>query len=155
MRVPSADVIAAAQAADRKWGIFASVSLAQWALESAWGEKATGKFNFFGVKATMLQSGVTCYTHEEVHGKLVPTSCRFRNYSSVADAFDEHARLIAIGKHPNGELIYAAAMAHKNDLQEFVKALGPVYATDAQYATKILTLIQDEGFSKYDTPEVT
>jgi flagellum-specific peptidoglycan hydrolase FlgJ len=48
---PSAAAIAAARASHKKWGILASISLAQWALESAWGKRTSGPFNYFGMMA--------------------------------------------------------------------------------------------------------
>ena len=145
---PSADVVAAAQAADRLWGVFASFQIAQFADESDWGRKATGAFNFFGVKASAAQPGVLCHTHEVVDGRLVPKLCRFRLYASLADAFDEHARLIATDRR------YSPAMALKADLAAFVRAVAKIYATDPHYADKILELIRADGLERYDTASV-
>src|ERR1039458_8854383 len=46
-------VVAAAQAAQRKWRVPASVTLAQWIFESSWGtsELARTANNYFGIKA--------------------------------------------------------------------------------------------------------
>lgn len=144
MRIPTPDVVAAAQAADRKYGVFASVSLAQYALESAWGAKATGRFNFFGIKADPDQPGTVCWTHEEVRGQLVSCQQRFRDFDSVNDAFAAHAALIALDPR------YAQAMAAKSHLDAFVRAMAEHYATDPNYANKLLELIQDESFTRFD-----
>ena len=51
-RTPPDAVIRAAQASQTRWGIPASVTLAQWALESAWGSRMPpGSNNPFGIKA--------------------------------------------------------------------------------------------------------
>ena len=53
-----ADVIAAARATHAEFyprGPLASITLAQWAVESAYGKDASGAFNFFGIKATKAQ----------------------------------------------------------------------------------------------------
>ena len=52
-------VIAAAQASHAKYfplGPYASVSLAQWAVESAYGRVMSGANNPFGIKATAAQN---------------------------------------------------------------------------------------------------
>jgi flagellum-specific peptidoglycan hydrolase FlgJ len=144
MRTPPELEVQAAQSADRRWGVFASVALAQWAIESAWGAKFSGKNNPFGIKALWSQPGTMCETHEVVHGKSVLTHCRFRDFDSVADAFDAHARLIATG------VPYKAAMAKKADLDAFVPLMAAHYATDPDYARKILQLIEEEGFRRFD-----
>lgn len=142
-RQPPANVIEAAQAAQRATGILASVSLAQWALESGWGQRCTGKWNYFGVKAGRGQTGTMCWTHEVVGGRSVPVQAVFRDYDSLEDAFLQHAELLT---HPQ----YAAGQQVKANLIAFVQAIGPVYATDPNYSAKILDLITTQGFERYD-----
>jgi flagellum-specific peptidoglycan hydrolase FlgJ len=144
VRALSADVIAAAQGAALKYDVFASVSLAQWILESGWGVKCTGKFNFFGIKAGPTQPATLCWTHEVVNGHTVAVQARFRDFADLDQAFDYHAALIALDHR------YASAMAHKGDLNLFVRSMAPIYATDPDYAQKLLTLIQEEGLARYD-----
>src|SRR5215475_11725970 len=66
------DVIAAAQASHDKWKIPASVTLAQWALESGWGRKMPlGSNNPFGIKAASGQAFVEAITREHINGQGV------------------------------------------------------------------------------------
>lgn len=146
MTVPPPNIIDAAQAAYQKYKVLPSVQLGQFALESSWGRKCTGKYNFFGVKATPGQTATTCWTHEEINGKLVAILQRFKNYSCVQDAFDEHAELLS---EPDGP--YEAAIPYLGNLEQFVKIIGPIYATATNYAQNLLNLISVEGFQKYDT----
>ena len=143
MRVAPANVVTAAKAAQVKYDIFASVTLGQWALESDWGVKCTGRFNFFGVKAG---SGprTLCWTHEERGGHLVPCQQKFRDFADLQQAFEYHAFLLATDHR------YASAMRQKDNLDAFVRAMGPIYATDKNYATKLLALIADEEFTRFD-----
>jgi flagellum-specific peptidoglycan hydrolase FlgJ len=147
MRTPPTDIVAAALAAQSATGILPSVQLAQWALESGWGAHCTGRFNFFGVKAVADQAGTMCWTHEEQNGRLVAVQALFRDYDTVADAFLEHAQLLA-------GPVYAHAEALKDDASGFVRAISlpnhPAYATDSEYADKLLELIGDEKFGQYD-----
>lgn len=144
MRVPSPNVIAAAQASQRQFPVVpASISLAQWALESGWGSKYTGLNNPFGIKAVEGQAFTAVPTHEEVNGRFVPTVARFANYQSLEDAFTAHAALLA--HHPQ-----YAAFQKATVLQDKCHALTGVYATDEQYGQKLYSLILSEGFTKYD-----
>lgn len=93
----SPDVIAAAQAAERTYGILASIQLAQFGQESGWGAKCSGRNNYFGVKAGPAQPGTMSATHEYVDGRRIAVMAKFRNYPSVTDAFAEHACLLATG----------------------------------------------------------
>ena len=145
MNVPSPAVIAAAQGSQRKYAILASTSLGQWALESEWGRELTGAFNYFGVKAPNLAvPGRMCWTHEEVHGVRERMQCRFRDFVSEAAAFDYHGLLIATDRR------YAAAYKARAELEAYVRALAPVYATAAGYADQLLGLIHDNRLTLYD-----
>jgi hypothetical protein len=71
MIIPSY-LIAAAQSSHKKFfprGPFVSVSLAQWALESAYGRaEPPASNNPFGIKALPGQPSVAAMTHETLHG---------------------------------------------------------------------------------------
>jgi len=85
------DVIDAAKRSLKTWKIPASVTLAQWALESDWGRKMPiGSNNPFGIKAC-----VEARTREVIHGETVFIVARFRKFGSMAEAFEQHARLLA------------------------------------------------------------
>lgn len=131
------DVIAAAQAADRKWAIPASVSLAQWAIESGWGAHSPGN-NPFGMKpragmddpCQMLMT--TEYSKARGYYKEPQP---FRLFPSIAAAFDAHAQLLATAP------VYANAKAKLPDVKAFVEALAVHYATDPLYAHKVLAVM--------------
>ena len=71
-------VVEGAQEFQVKTGVFASVTIAQAALETGWGQfipvdKYTGKlsYNLFGVKGVGPAGSVTCQTWEVIDGKKV------------------------------------------------------------------------------------
>lgn len=142
------DVIAAAQAAQRATGMPASVSIAQWALESGWGARCTGAFNCFGIKAVGDQSATVVPTHEVVDGKRVLVHAAFANYGSLEAAFLAHARLLA--DRPQ----YAPARACLPDTAAFVDKMGPVYATDPTYAPTLLEIMGEHDLGQYDVETV-
>ena len=139
-----AQVIEGAQRAQRTWKVPASVSLAQYGLESAWGTKVTGKYNFFGIKAVKGDTYTTCPSHEIIHGKSVAVLANFKNFKDYNDAFDYHGRLLATHER------YTRAMAHSNDPEEFAKALTFLYATDPQYGDKLVKIMRESNLERYD-----
>jgi len=134
----------AAIAARKKWRVPASVTLAQYGLESAWGKKVTGTFNFFGNKWDGQGSYTEVPTHEFINGRYVSTVAKFKNFPSVVEAFDFHGQLLAT--HP----AYNHAMEFADYPEEFAKALTGVYATDPQYGNKLVEIMRTSGLEKYD-----
>jgi flagellum-specific peptidoglycan hydrolase FlgJ len=140
---PNADVIAAAQAAQSKWGIPTSFDIAQFALESGWGAHMPGN-NPFGIKAMTGYDTQTFATHEVVNGHLIPCSQTFAKFKDLAQAFECHAKLIATA------LVYSSAMKALPNLERFVALLAPHYATDPQYGAKIMAVIKGSNLTQYD-----
>lgn len=143
-----AELIEGAIAAQRTYGVPASVSLAQWALESGWGKSMPPNSNNpFGMKARKGETGptVTVATKEQrADGSWYTINAPFRKFASMAEAFEEHAKLV--GTAP----VYAPARAKLPDVDAYVKALGPIYATAKDYATIILSIINKHGLRQYD-----
>lgn len=144
MQVIAVNVISAAQSAQYITGIPASVQIAQFGAESGWGARCTGTFNYFGVKAVGDQPSTLCATHEVIDGKSVPAQAAFANYSSLDEAFTEHAKLLA------DEPQYAPARACLPDVAAFVEKMAPVYATDPTYAGLLLEIISEHRLTQYD-----
>jgi flagellum-specific peptidoglycan hydrolase FlgJ len=142
--VIDASVIAAAQAAQKATRVPASVSIAQYGLESGWGKHMPlNSNNPFGIKA-FHGGGVDAETTEFVGGKIVHEEQPFAIFPDLSAAFLAHARLIAtLG-------VYAPAMAQLPNLEAFVKLMAQHYATDPAYATKILGIIHIDGLEQYD-----
>lgn len=118
------DVIAAGQKASRAYPrVPVSVSLAQWALESAYGHaEPKDSDNPFGIKALPGQPSVIAMTHETLHGKYIELPQHFRKFASIDEAFMAHAKLLATAP------VYHKAQAAKT-ADEFAMALQGVYAT--------------------------
>jgi hypothetical protein len=138
-------VIDAAVQSHRTWKVPASVTIAQWAVESAWGAAMPpGSNNPFGIKAVGDQPAVESQTHEVVGGATVTITARFRKFESLSEAFDQHGRLLATGAR------YRPAMAVAGDPAAFADALTGVYATDPNYGTILKYAIRTYGLAQYD-----
>ncbi len=144
------DVIQGAQASDRLWGVPASVTLAQFILESAFGKKMPpGSNNPFGIKAKGDQPFVKARTIEYVHGREQVAYANFRKFSSFDEAFAQHGRLFATSSH------YAAAMSVRDDPLAFANALTGIYATDPKYGSSLIKLIGQYELTSYDVSTST
>lgn len=157
MTRPSPDAVAAAQAAQKAWGIPASISLAQFALESGWGaHMPPGTNNPFGIKARRDAAGRyidpiagQALTREVVRGPDgkahdVVIHAAFRRFDSLAQAFDYHAQLLAQGRP------YAHARSLLPDVEAFADALTGVYATDPHYGAALTAIIRGSGLTQFD-----
>ena len=94
-------VVPIAQASHAKFaprGPFTSISLAQWAVESGYGQHMSGVNNCFGIKASMAQrregQARLVWTKEFIQGRYIPEEQWFANYASLEAAFDAHATLL-------------------------------------------------------------
>ncbi|WP_269079434.1 glycoside hydrolase family 73 protein [Lactobacillus kalixensis] len=113
--------------------------------------KLASKYNnLFGVKAGENPQKVSLYTDEYVNGKRVHVRQNFRVYNSWEDSVRAHTQLIVNGTsdQPNR---YAQVRNTKN-YRDAAKALQKGgYATDPEYAKKIIQLIEKHNLHKYDT----
>lgn len=140
-----AEVAAAAASSQVRWKVPASITLAQWVLESAWGASMPADSNNpFGIKAAPGQPGVDAGTREVVGGQEIRITAKFRKFESLAEAFDLHGRLLASNR------VYAPAMAMAGDPEAFADALTGVYATDPKYGFKLKWMMRTYGLDRYN-----
>ena len=143
------DIAAAAVTSQLHWKVPASVTLAQWAVESAWGASMPPDSNNpFGIKAVGGQPGVDAGTREVIGGQDISIVAKFRRFESLAEAFDLHGKLLATNK------VYAPAMALAADPDAFADALTGVYATDPKYGYTLKWVMKNYNFTQYNTAEV-
>jgi flagellum-specific peptidoglycan hydrolase FlgJ len=141
----STAVIRAAQESQEKWGIPASVTIAQYNIESGRGaHMPKDSNNPFGIKAAGNQPFVEARTHETVGGKDVEVTAKFRKFGSIGEAFDEHARLLATARP------YANARNFASDPDAFARALTGVYATAPRYGDILIREMKAHNLYQYD-----
>lgn len=73
------------------------VIAAQWAVESGWGSKPSGKNNLFGIKAgngdpNNKEKGTVILTTEEINGKKVKMPQKFRDYDSIEQSIADRIK---------------------------------------------------------------
>lgn len=143
--IPS-EIVAAAQAAQTKWNVPASISIAQWILESGSGRHMPpGSNNPFGIKAGKGEPAIWAWTKEQAEDKrVIRIKAPFRKFDSLADAFEAHGKLLAT--HP----AYKLARQYAGDPDGYADALTRHYATDWHYGTLLMTIMKDNGLYQYN-----
>jgi flagellar protein FlgJ len=141
-------IASAAQESMRVTGVPASVSIAQAALESAWGSSqlATQGFNLFGIKADSSWKGatVTMRTAEVIGGQRVMVNAPFRKYANWLGSINDHGDFLGANKR------YAKAFK-TTDGEAFAKAIADAgYATDPEYAQKLISTMRARNLAQYD-----
>ncbi|MBG6248519.1 MULTISPECIES: flagellar assembly peptidoglycan hydrolase FlgJ [Symbiopectobacterium] len=133
-----------AQIASQQSGIPYHLIMAQAALESGWGQReiptADGRpsHNLFGIKAGSNWDGpvteITTTEYEDGVAKKVKAS--FRVYDSYMDALGDYVKLLT--NNPRYSNVAAAGSAEQ--AAHALQRAG--YATDPQYAQKLIAMIQ-------------
>ncbi|MFC6179717.1 glycoside hydrolase family 73 protein [Lactiplantibacillus daowaiensis] len=140
-----------AQAMQTKYHVLASITLSQAILESDWGQStnATENNNLFGVKATEAEPGKMMPTQEYYDGAYHNVKRRFRVYSSWHASMVAHAKRLANGPawSPNHYQAVIKATNYRTAAQALAKA---GYATDPDYAQKLINVIQKYDLERYD-----
>ncbi|WP_298965683.1 glucosaminidase domain-containing protein [uncultured Roseibium sp.] len=141
------DVIRAAQTTQREWGTPASVTLAQWAIESAYGSRMpAGSNNPFGIKARSGDRFVEAWTKEVINGKSQKVLAKFQAFPDLDAAFIRHGRLLGTSKY------YAKARQFLHDADKFADALTGIYATDLEYGTKLKNIMKSNDLYRFNLP---
>jgi len=135
-------------------GLCASVTLAQAAIESGWGESGLSKkyFNYGGIKDAWDWDGpvVRLNTREVLAGKDVVIKDGFRVYQSLPDYY--RGRLAFLRANPR----YRGLFAADNYLSEARLFQAAGYATDPHYAATLIRVVSRHELTKYDVvPGVT
>lgn len=129
----------------RKYGIPASVTLAQGILESSNGQSrmALNENNHFGIKATpgwIAQGGkYGIYTDDKPNEK-------FCSYDSVSDSYEHHSKFLVENKR------YAECFdLSPDDYKGWTEGLAKAgYASGGNYAQSLQKIIEANGLQKYD-----
>jgi flagellum-specific peptidoglycan hydrolase FlgJ len=136
-----------AVAAQQRYGVPASVTIAQAIEESAWGQSslAARYHNLFGIKGSGPAGSVTLPTREYENGSWVTIDAQFAVYHNDAESVADHAELLATSGY------YIRAMADRAEPDAFANDLTGVYATDPDYGANLIALMKLYNLYQYDT----
>ncbi len=141
------------QKRQKKDGILASITIAQMILESDWGKSslASKYHNYFGVKSTSddAKKTVKIDTQEYVNGQWVTVKGTFAVYKNWQESVYQHNRLFLKGTTWNKKQY--KDVIHAKNYTDGTKALVKnAYATDPDYAKKIIRLVERYHLDIYD-----
>ena len=140
---------AAAIEEQKRYGIPASVTLAQMAVESGYGESnlARQDNNYFGIKASdkWIKAGKQWSYHHDDH-----YNDKFCTFASPLDSLEYHSKVLMADR-------YKACRQYASDDHthwiEGIKKGG--YATDPRYVATIEGVIKKYGLDKYDRQAIS
>lgn len=140
-----------AREVDKSYDLLPSITIAQACLESNYGQSdLSQKYNnLFGVKGTNPNTSAVLSTKEYVKGKWVNVKARFQIYDSYEASIRAHARLFQNGTTWNHKQ-YQHVLAAKNYKTQAKALVTDGYATDPNYASKLINLIEQFDLQKYD-----
>lgn len=165
-----ADVIAKVgplfTADQKKNGILASVSLAQFILESGYGksELAQNANNCFGMKKSLSgntwsgsawdgKSIYTKKTQEEENGQMITITADFRKYAKVEDSIADHSAYLLGAK--NGSALRYEGLKGCTDYKKAVQIIKDGgYATSSSYVNNLCSIIERWNLTQYDVKAV-
>ncbi len=147
-----------------KSGILASVTAAQFILESGYGqtELAQGANNCFGMKKSLSGNtwagstwdGKSIYTkktqEDDGKGNLYTITADFRKYPCVEDSIGDHSAYL-LGAKNGSALRYAGLKGERNYKKAIQIIKDGGYATDTKYVSKICSIIERWNLTSLDT----
>ena len=139
---------AAVQVAN-KYGLYASLMIAQAGLESAWGNSAlaTKAYNLFGVKWTGRGAYITMPTQEYYGGSYHTVYAKFQRYDSYYDALTGYANMIASN-------FFRSTKANAATVEQAAENLRNgkygTYATAPNYASSLIRVINSYNLKQFD-----
>ena len=150
----------------KKSGILASVSLAQFILESGYGksELAQNANNIFGMKCSLSGNtwsgsswdGKSKYTKktQEQHtdGSYETITADFRKYPCIEDSIADHSAYLLGAK--NGSKLRYAGLKGCTDYKKAVQIIKDGgYATSLTYVEKLCSVIEKWNLTQYDAKD--
>ena len=135
---------AAAMEEQRRYGIPASVTLAQMAVESGYGESNLAKQdnNYFGIKASQdwIKSGKPWSYHHDDH-----YNDKFCTFGSALESLEYHSKVLMADRYK------ACRQYAQTDHLHWIEGIKKGgYATDPRYVATIEGVIRKYGLEKYD-----
>lgn len=142
-----------AQRGYREYGVPASVTIAQAALESGWGSSSlsTQYNNYFGIKCGTVtspyQNGCVSKTTTEYKSDGTPYVIvdEFRTYATISNSMRDHGYFLSTRSR------YAAAFDYSDDPNMFARKIHQAgYATDPGYADYLIRLMTQYNLYRFD-----
>lgn len=138
-----------AQKLQQEKGVPASITLGQIILESLGNNNGLSGLafeakNLFGIKGTGTAGSVYMDTTEYVNGQPIITTAQFAKYNTYYDSMVDHADLLLSSR-------YQKYLKNAKSIIDYAHGIQDAgYATDPNYATKLLKIIYQYDLWKLD-----
>lgn len=134
----------------RRYGIPASLTIAQAILESNWGTSGLTQKgnNLFGIKGTGPAGSVAMPTTEYRGQDRYTTTAQFRKYNAWSESVADHTRLILNGTKDKPKRYHGVLGADYKTAATAIWKGG--YATDPKYPQKLISIMETYALHKYD-----
>lgn len=138
-------------------GLYASVMMAQAALESGWGNSqlASQHNNLFGIKGSFNGKSTVMKTLEDDGtGSYYQIKDGFKVYDNMKQSLEDYAAVITGDNNPNswrGKYYKGALLVNTSSYKDATAWLTGRYATDTRYGSKLNQVIEQYGLTSYDT----
>ncbi|OOV53060.1 N-acetylmuramoyl-L-alanine amidase [Clostridium botulinum D/C] len=133
-----------------KYGILASVTMAQAILESGWGSSNLAKNynNLFGIKADTRWCGrkIGVNTKEYINNICVTKTCDFRVYNSWSESIEDHAEFLVKNKRYKDNGLFDA----KDYVEQIESLVKAGYSTSPDYSKELIRIIKQYNLDKFD-----
>lgn len=131
-------------------GLYASIILAQAALESGWGSSLSGTYNYFGIKCFGNDCSGPLTTQEDYGGGPTTIKDSFKNFKSAEDGFEGYAHFI-LGRGA-GANFTGSMKKNASSPEEAITAIKNAgYATAKDYVSNIMSIINQYDLTRFDT----
>lgn len=136
--------------AKEKGDRYPELTVAQAALETGWFKSTSGKYNYFGQKASKGQQGTVLTTTEMAGNKAYTTQSKFRDYNNLGEAVDDRLKK------------WGSKYTTANTIDEAISKIwqydpktgqGKGYATDVNYGNKLKSILGSMGITSTQSNE--
>ncbi|KEH90707.1 hypothetical protein Z965_11600 [Clostridium novyi A str. BKT29909] len=136
----------------KKYGIFASVTISQAILESGWGTSTLAQQynNLFGIKALRDWTGETVNldTKEYTNDGIITVKQPFRIYKSWRESILDHAKFLKAKWYTEAGVFKAT-----NYLEQIKAIVVGGYCSAPDYIEKIIEIVKKYNLNKFDKGE--
>lgn len=133
--------LAVAEKQNRARWILPSICIAQGALESGWNTEAK---TLFGIKG----KGTNLKTVEYINGKYESVTVSFKAFPTIAAAVHGYYELLTTNPR------YSGAVNCTDYITAVQKIAAAPYATDPDYANKVISIIRNYNLTRFDTQTI-
>ncbi|UQS86950.1 glycoside hydrolase family 73 protein [Nicoliella spurrieriana] len=137
----------------QKYNLYPSLMMAQAALESGYGQSSlsTKDYNYFGIKGSYDGQSDNLKTAEyNSSGSIYYTTAAFKKYPNPQSSLEDYAQLLRNGLVGSANFYSGTWKENTKSVDDAATALVGKYATDPNYANKLIKIINQYNLTSLD-----